>query len=371
MDRQDALVMLQQFILELNADGIESEADYRTWAKDQEELLCELFDYEPEDGMPKMADLMTPHFHPELPLVGLNYTPLAHNLLYKHPVGWTTQLRMCRGIVFDRYADLVSLCLLKFFNAGENDETKILPACPVEVLDKLDGDSGQIFYYEKEFHVKTQGSFTHRTAVLADRMLQPLVERRNWQVLDVGHLSIVTEVIHQETHVICKYGRQRHLKLIAAFDNRTLEDFTHEKLVALGEKLGLRVVKRWIFQTSKDVLAAVRDPNVKNREGFVVRYKDGSRVKFKYHAYLGEMIRERFSYAYIMRRWMDGRLEAVMKKLPEELIPEAVRIIAQLEEVLAMEGTQKDRWRYLYTLLPADQATPNAKTVCREFVKNY
>ena len=55
MDRQDALLMLQRFVIELTLAGIESKEDYRKWAKGNDELMCELFDYVPEDGMPKVA----------------------------------------------------------------------------------------------------------------------------------------------------------------------------------------------------------------------------------------------------------------------------------------------------------------------------
>jgi len=369
VDRQDALVMLQQFVLELSSAGIESKAEYRNWAKDNEGILCDLFDYEPEDGMPRMGSLVTPHFHPELPLVGLNYSPLAHNVLYRFSQGWTMQLRMCRGIVFDRYADLVALCLLKFFNAGENAFTKKLPARPHEVLDKLDGHYGQIFCYEGEFYVKTRGSFTHRTSEIANEMLQEAVERKKWKKLGIGHVSLGTEVIHPETHVICDYGERRNLRLIAAFDNRTLEDFKHDKLLEYGKRLGLPVVKRWIFETSKDVLAAVRDPNVRNREGFVVRYADGERVKFKYHAYLGEMVAAKLSYSYLMLRWMDGRVDAVIRKLPEEVIPEAEMMLENLKKARRMRRDIKLKRKYLYELVPPEKSTPYYRTVCRNFLR--
>lgn len=369
MDREDALVMLQQFVIELSLAGVKSKEDYRLWAKDNEELLCELFDYEPEEGMPKVAHLVSPHFHPELPLIGLNYTPVAHNLLYRYVQGWTTQLRMCRGIVFDRSADLVALCLPKFFNAGENAETKVLPARFQVALEKMDGHNGQHFYYKGSFYVKTRGSFTHRTSQLADGMMQDLVVRHDWKSQNIEPITIITEVIDPETHVICDYRKSR-LVLIAAFDIRTLEDFEYEKLVRLGKQLGMPVVKSWKFGSSKDVLAAVRDPNVRNREGFVVRYADGSRVKFKFHTYLQEMIKQKLSYSYLMLRWMDGRLKATMHHLPEEVVPEAEAMVENLRKARRMRRDIKLRRKFLYELVPPEKSTPYYRKVCRDFLRH-
>ena len=369
MDRQDALVMLQQFVIQLTLAGVESKKDFRLWAKDHEDELCELFDYEPLDGMPKMGYLVTPHFHPNLPLIGLNYSPLAHNMLYQYPEGWTMQLRMCRGITFDRHAELVALCLPKFFNAGENEETKLLPAHPVEVLEKMDGHNGQHFYYSGGFHVKTRGSFDHKTSELANRMMQELAEKYAWKRQDIRHISLITEVIHKETHVICKYRGER-LVLIAAFDIRTLQDLPYEKLAALGKRLGVGVVKRWRFESTQDVLAATKDPTIKNREGYVVRVSDGRRVKFKFNAYLKEMVRQKLSYPYLMLRWMDGRLVRVMQTLPEEVIPEAEGMLENLKKARRMRRDIKLRRQFLYGLVPPEKSTPYYRTVCRDFLRH-
>ncbi|MBD3281138.1 hypothetical protein GF391_00130 [Candidatus Uhrbacteria bacterium] len=369
MDRQDALLMLQRFVIELTLAGVESKEDYRKWAKGNDELMCELFDYVPEAGMPKVAYLVSPHFHPGLPLVGLNYTPVAHNLLYRYVQGWTTQLRMCRGIVFDRDAELVALCLPKFFNAAENAETKVLPARPVEVLEKMDGHCGLHFFYDGDFHVKTRGSFTHRTAEIAGELMRSLVAEYEWKSAGIEHLSIITEVIHPETRVICKYRGSR-LVLIAAYDNRTLEDFTHAKLSALGKRLGVQTVKRRSFQTTEAVRKATRDPNMSNREGFVVRFADNRRVKFKNQKYLEQMVARKLSYSYLMLRWMDGRLEAILKTLPEEVIPQANMMVEYLKKARRMRRAIKLQRQYLYELVPPDKSTPYYRKVCRDFLRH-
>ncbi|MDF1497076.1 MAG: T4 RnlA family RNA ligase [Patescibacteria group bacterium] len=369
MDKHSALVMLQQFVVEMGIAGIDTKQDFKLWAKDQEDILEELFDYERGADMPKVSTLVSPFFHKDLPLVGLNYSQVAHNVLYKCPQGWTTQLRMCRGIVFDRAGELVALPLHKFFNAGENPETKRLPGKPMETLEKMDGHLGIIFWFNGCFHLTTRGSFYSKTAVFAGEMLQEMVERNNWHEAEVDHLTIMPEVIHPDTQVICDYGGERNFTLIAVNDIRTLETLSHDEILKLGKKLGLRVVTRWPFTLTEQILDQIKDPGVKNREGYVVRYADGRTVKFKFQTYLAEMRARKLSYSYLMLRFMDGRIDEVMRMFPEEILPEAEKMLADLKKARRMRRNIKLRRKYLYDLVPPEQSTPYYRTVCRNFLR--
>ncbi|MCC7527074.1 MAG: hypothetical protein IT342_01055 [Candidatus Melainabacteria bacterium] len=61
--------------------------------------------------MPSVTSLIRPFFHPGLPLVGLNYTEVAHVTLHAFALGWTPAIRLCRGIVFNRRGTLVAFPL--------------------------------------------------------------------------------------------------------------------------------------------------------------------------------------------------------------------------------------------------------------------
>ncbi len=363
------LRLCNSWLFFLILDGVRTKEDYRVWAKDKDFMLRRIFAYEAKPGMPKIGALVTPHFDPSSPLIGLNYTPVAHNLLYKYPEGWTPQLRLCRGITFDSDGRLVALCLPKFFNAGEVAETKKLPAKPMEVLEKMDGHNGQIFWYGDSFWIKTRGSFTHRSVLIAQEMLDEITVKYEWYNKEIEHLTLIVEIIHPETHVICKYRRQS-LVLTAVYDNRSLMDLSHDDLKVLGKRLGLPVVKRWKFESTRDVLSAVRDPKVTNREGYVVRFADGSRVKFKHVAYLRQMVAEKLSYLYLMLRWMDGRLERVMNTLPEEVIPEAESMVLNLKRARRMRRDIKLRRQFLYELVSPEKSTPYYRSVCRDFLRH-
>lgn len=370
MEKLQALDNLRTFVLLMVLGEVKSKSDYREWQKGREVILEKLFDYSREADMPPIGDLVSPFFHPHLPLIGLGYSHLAHNVLYKYPQGWTEPLKLCRGLIFDRSGKLVALPFPKFFNVGEHPDTKVLPKRPIEVMEKMDGHLGIIFWYDGAFRLTTRGSFVSKTAVFAQEMLNRIVYRNNWCNLDVKHLTNLVEIIHPDTHVICDYGEQCRFVLIGAFNLQSLDDLYHEELVMLGEQLGIDITKSWKFATSRDIMKAIADSTVVNREGFVVRYADGRRIKFKFKTYIKEMIGGKLSYPYLMLRFMDGRIDGVMQNLPEEILPEAERMLENLKKARRMRRPIKERWQYLYGLLPPEQSTSYYRSICRKFLRH-
>lgn len=370
MEKSQALDNLRNFVLLMVLNGVRSKADYRLWQKERESTMEKLFGYTRESLMPSIGDLVSPFFHPNLPLIGLGYSHLAHNVLYKYPQGWTEPLKLCRGIVFNRDGKLVALPFPKFFNVGEHPDTKVLPKRPIEVMEKMDGHLGIIFWYDGDFHITTRGSFVSRTAILAEEMLSRVVMRKDWKNSEVEHLTILTEIIHPDTHVICDYGKRSEFVILGAYNIRTYDDLSYEELVVLGKKLGIGIAKRWKFDTSRDLFEAITDLSIENREGFVAKYANGNRIKFKFKSYLKQMVGGKLSYPYLMLRFMDGRIEGVMKNMPEEILPEAERMLENLKKARRMRRPIKERWQYLYGLLPPDQSTSYYRSICRDFIRH-
>ncbi len=118
---------LKRFIKRLTKAGVITKEAYREWCKKNESLMEKTFWYQRETGMPSVTSLVSAFFHPSQPLIGLNYTPVAHNTLHHYHSGWTLPLRQCRGIIFDSNGDLVAKAFNKFFNYGEHGETSSLP----------------------------------------------------------------------------------------------------------------------------------------------------------------------------------------------------------------------------------------------------
>ena len=75
-----------------------------------------------------------------------------------------------------------------------------------------------------------------------------------------------------------------------------------------------------------DMISEINDRSVVNNEGWVMDF-DGYRVKFKYISYIGEMVKSKLSYKYIMNCMKNNRLDKMLFTLPEEIREEAYRMV--------------------------------------------
>lgn len=368
MTTRDALNQLKALVARLVSDRVSSPKDWNEWKRTpgNEEFMAQCLGYKREQGMPAVGSLIRPFFHPQLPLIGLNYTEVAHVTLHAFADGWTPAIRLCRGIVFDRRGALVAFPFPKFFNSGEHAETRSLPAGPFEVMVKEDGHLAIIFHYRGQIIATTRGSFTSPSAKIANELLAE--KQSEWAQTFPKGSTVLAEFIHPETEVIIDYAGRVEFCLLASYSKRTLKDLDYKDLKKLGAKLGLRVVELWQFSTIDELKAFVKRPEYENKEGFVVRWAD-RRVKFKCAGYIGKMIQEKLNPRYIMMRILEGKLEEKFADLPFEVKDDAEAIVVKLMAVT--EHTEKKaQLAYLYGLVPAEECTQYHKTVCQKFRKH-
>lgn len=355
---------LRTFVRRLVSDRVSDREGWHRWKKEpgNEEFMAECFAYTREEGMPAITNLVLPFFHPTLPLIGLNYTNVAHVTLHQFENGWTEPLKLTRGMVFDRRGTLVAFPFPKFFNYGEHKDTRRIPEGPFEVMVKEDGHLAIIFEYRGQFVATTRGCFTSGSADIANEMLKPYVER--WKRVFPRHLTVLAELIHPETKVILDYAGRKEFILLAAYSKRTFCDLPYDELTKLGGELGLKVVERWIGSSIEELIQVVKNPTFQNREGFV--YRNGNvRIKFKFSGYIAKMIQEKLNPRYVMLRLVEGNLE---ERVGEFELKNAVdAIVAQLMGVKEQGADKKARLHYLYGLVPEDERTSYHKTVCGKF----
>jgi hypothetical protein len=370
MDTVRAILNLSRFVNAIASDGVTSRQEYSVWAKKHSGFMDEVFEYERKPGMPEMRVLLRPFFHPQLPLIGLNYSPVAHNTLHAYPTGWTDSLRQCRGIVFERSGALVAKPFPKFFNYGEHPETIKLPSGQFDATAKEDGHLGIIFDYQERSLLTTRGDFTSRTAVLGNDILARHVKKHDWWSLRFPrHITLLVEIIHPATRVYLDYHGREDLVIIGAYDRKTFYDFDYRFLQLLGKNLDLPVAERWTGRSVRDLRALMQDRTVRNREGFVARFANGLRVKFKFETYIGMMVEGKLTYAYLMNRMISGNLKRMLGTLEEEIFPIAEQMCAEIQSILAMKATAREKWRNLYGLVSPEEATPYYKNICRRLVK--
>lgn len=370
-ETKKAVRSLRHFIKVLVKSGIKDKKDYKEWRKlkQNEKLMEKLFWYKKSGKMPSITALVNIFFHQEEPLVGLNYSPVAHNTLYRFQDGWTLPLRLCRGIVFDRKGNLIAKPFPKFFNFGENEETKNLPDEPFEATEKKDGHLGIIFNYQDKFFITTRGSFESNTSVFADKMLKAIAAKNDWRNHYPKHVTVLAEIIHPKTKVHVDYGRKKIFVLIGAYDVRTLKDYNHNELLELGRLLGLGVTEIRHGGSLGDLKNLMKDLSVQNKEGYVVRFQNGLRVKFKFASYINKMVEEKLGCRYLMKRIIAGNLEKMIKNLPEEIYAKAQEMIENLHHVKSVSRVEKEQRKYLYELVPPEQSNSGYRAVCREFLR--
>jgi RNA ligase len=365
---REALTGLTKLIRTLDKAGVWNKVSFREWRKGHEAFMEKCLGYERGPGMPSVTALVSAFFHPELPLIGLNYTPVAHNTLHAFPAGWTPALRLCRGIIFDRSGALVAKPFEKFFNYGEHAETRNLPDEAFTATVKHDGHLGIIFEYRNAWHITTRGDFTSRTSKVGAEMLQRYVQKGDWdRKLPCGD-NLLVEIIHPSTKVHLKYRGSRFI-LIGAYERDTLRDLDHEELSALGKQLRLPVTEPWNGRSIEDLFKLTQDLSVGNQEGFVVRFQSGLRVKFKFASYINLMVAGKLGYGYIMNRMLAGNLEKMIKNLPEEVYDRAAQMVDDITQAAAAQGTEKERRERLYRLVPSEESTQYYRGICRKLLK--
>lgn len=368
MNTRKSVSNLRRFVSRLVSDRVASREDWHLWRKQpgNEDFMAECLEYVREEGMPSITNLVLPFFHPRLPLIGLNYTNVAHVTLHQFQNGWTRPLRLCRGIVFDRRGTLVAFPFPKFFNFGEHRETMEIPDGPFEVMVKEDGHLAIIFSYKGKIVATTRGCFTSGSADIANRMLDSF--RSAWAGSFPSRMTVLCELIHPETEVILDYAGREEFILLGAYSHTTFRDLDYCDLNALGRALGLKVVERWTGTSIAELTLVVKNEKFHNKEGFVVRFAD-RRIKFKYAGYIGRMIEEKLTARYVMLRLMEGKLDSKLSDLPFELKVSADAIVAQLMGVKDVGADKSERLKYLYGLVPADECTDYHKGICRRFHK--
>lgn len=218
----------------------------------------------------KMRDLSQTKFikiqqHPEEDLLLFNYTP--HTQYNNH---WTAETLCARGLITDLEGNIVARPFPKFFNLNEYDDE--LPELPFEVYEKMDGSLGIIYFVNGEARVATRGSFESDQAKYAMNMLREMYSHVQFNPA----ITYLVEIIYPENKIVVNYGDRRQLVLIGMIE-------TASGVELPLEDIGLPVVKKY-DGLSTDI-HSLSSLNESNKEGFVVRYSNGLRLKVKFEEY--------------------------------------------------------------------------------------
>lgn len=221
---------------------------------------------------------------------------------------------LCRGMIIDKDWNIVERCMYKFFNYEEIEDKSIIPNIDFEVFEKLDGSMGTLYWLNDMPYIATRGSFASEQAIHATKLVQT-------KYIDIcknldKSKTYVFEIIYPDNHIVVDYKDTDDIYLIAVIDKETGKDDNLQNY----QNTGFNVVTRYDgvkdYNTIRDIF------NGNNKEGFVVKFSNGFRMKmkfaeyFKIHALLNGISKKRIFEMYINNE--HANIATVLNNVDEE-----------------------------------------------------
>ena len=240
--------------------------------------------------------------HAEADLYIYNYTPKTQFERF-----WTPETCLCRGLIVDGEGVVRARSFPKFFNLGEREEP--LPNEPFEVFEKMDGSLGILYQIDGEPFIATRGSFQSEQAVKATAILK---EKYSEVQMDPA-VTYLFEIIYPENRIVVNYGMTEDLVLLGMIDTATGADLPLEDI-------GFPLVKRYDGLADIQSLKSLEESN---REGFVVCFESGYRVKVKFDEYCElHRVITGLSARVIWEHLKDGvGINGLLSETPDEYYP--------------------------------------------------
>lgn len=213
--------------------------------------------------------------HPKYPLTIYKYTPKT---IFEN--NWTFLIKKCRGIIIDDSGYVVARPFEKFFNIEEviNSKSEKLPNNePYEVSEKLDGSLIIATKYRGNLIVASSGSFTSDHALYATELIK---QRKYEQYVNEG-FTYLFEMVAKRFRIIIDY-KIDNLYFLSVINNNTGKDCPYSLLHTAPFH---PVVPYYNMYNNKDIFH-LKNFNFDDKEGFVIRFRNGYRVKIKFDKYI-------------------------------------------------------------------------------------
>lgn len=256
--------------------------------------------------------------HPTLPLTIYKYTKeaqyactFADSQKFNEATSkeWDDVLLSCRGLIVDDEDNIIVKPFSKFFNYEELQQSELDARQNMKYVieDKVDGSLGILFNYNNEWHIATQGSFDSEQAVLGMNVLK---NKYSNVKLNTNHVYLL-EIISPLNRIVVFYP-ESDLVLLAVkdIDNNFTEIDTTIYNVGFTQ----------VEQFNHLDLKSLKQLNLKDKEGFVVKYVDGFRYKVKFADYLRlHAVMTGLSAKHILQSMVEGEfLTKTLENTPDE-----------------------------------------------------
>lgn len=259
-------------------------------------------------------DLVNANPHPTLPLTIYNYSKYCQ---FKSQ--WNEITLQCRGLILDKDYNIIAKPFSKFFNL---EEEKSIPNEPYTIYEKLDGSLGILFYYDG-WHIATRGSFTSEQSVRAKQIL----DQKYSHLLSSLNTdwTYLFEIIYPENRIVLDYGNQEDLILLGIINRKTLQE---EEL----KDYGFPYLKPSQYDGMN--FKELKDLNLQNHEGFVIKFENGKRIKIKFEDYvrLHGIVTE-FSNKKVWEMLRDGKdINELIGIVPDEFFQKVKEVKEDIEK---------------------------------------
>lgn len=254
---------------------------------------------------------------------------------------WNEVTLACRGLILDSKGQVAARPFPKFFNLAEHDPSE-LPDEPFEVFEKMDGSLGILYWVDDQPFIATRGSFSsdqakHATALLHERYNAVFPQLRR----DVTYLF---EIIYPDNRIVVDYGSINELYLLGIIDNATGDDLPNDP--SLGFPLPSP------HEGLTDWRHLHHQPNPTNREGFVLRFQTGLRVKVKFEEYVRlHRLVTGVSNVTVWEHLAAGHsLDELLERVPDEFYHWVQQVVAELKsQFSAIESACQAAFKVLDT----------------------
>ena len=289
--------------------------------------------------------------HPTLDLTIWNYSPKV-----QYERLWDDITIQCRGLVTNSKGEIVAKPFKKFFNYEEYKPEDI-PNEEYVVYEKMDGSLGILFYYEYELSderryniwfnnnyetgmerffdpnnlpdfdnpyyeptpktkgewvLATRGSFTSPQAIKGKEIL----DRHDISAWRKDN-TYLFEIIYPENRIVVDYKGEEKLVVLGAIHTETGNEIPDSSLFFLQES-GFELVMT--YKTWGETYDLLKEEISNDREGYVIRFKNGFRMKIKGEEYKRlHKILTNFSSKDIWELMKEGKpMDEFLDRVPDE-----------------------------------------------------
>ena len=229
---------------------------------------------------------------------------------------WNEVTTKCRGLIVDMFGNIKARPFEKFYNMEELVEMGVeIPNLPFDAYEKMDGSLGIMYWVDDVPYLATRGSFVSEQCSHGTKLLHTKY-KDIWNRFDKSKTYLFEIIYPEDKHCIVYGPDVDDIFLLAIIDTETGKETDSID----NYRDILSVTKHYDGVNNWQTIREQFDGD--NREGFVIRFSNGFRMKLKYEQYfkihfLRSMLTKKTIFEHIYEGKID-ELDDTIMMLDEE-----------------------------------------------------